>query len=53
MQHKEQVISKSTKAEIVTQSTFQIPEDSTEFNGVLCYSFMRNTSSCTSAKLNL
>ena len=37
LQHKEQVISKSTMVEVVAQSTFPIAENSSEFEGVLRY----------------
>ena len=37
LQHKEQVISKSTMVEVVTESTFLIAENSSEFEGVLRY----------------
>ena len=37
LQHKEQVISKSTMVEVVTESTFPIAENSSEFEGVLRY----------------
>ena len=37
LQHKEQVISKSTMVEIIAKSTFPIPENSPEFEGVLRY----------------
>jgi len=37
LQHKEQVISKSTMAKVVAESTFPIAENSSEFEGVLKY----------------